>query len=206
MKVALVGGTGGLGPGLAARLTLAGVEVVIGSRSSEKAMKVAHEVSKLIGRHVASAENPKAVSDANVVILTIPYEALEQTITSLKPLLKGKIIVSPIVSSNPSPGNSAAEKVRNLAPEDSMVASALHNVGGHRLLDIQRPLDCDVLVCGEEEAKEVAIDLVEKIPGLRAIDGGTLKDSWIPEAITHLLIRLNKRYKRKSIGIRFTGI
>ena len=206
MKVALVGGTGGLGPGLAARLTLAGVDVVIGSRSRGKAEGVAREVSELVGRTIRYGENPEAVEDAEVVVLTIPYEALEPTLTSLKHLLHGKTIISPIVPPSPSPGNSAAEKVRSLAPEDSRVAAALHNVGAHRLLDLQRPLDCDVLVCGEDDAKRVAVELVEKIPGLRAIDGGGLQDSWIPEAITHLLIKLNKRYKRKSIGIRFTGI
>ncbi len=206
MKVALVGGTGGLGPGLAARLTLADVEVVIGSRSREKAERVAREVSELIGAAVKYGENPEAVRDSDVVVLTIPYEAVEPTLKSLSHILHGKTVISPIVSPNPAPGNSAAEKVRSLTPEDSKVAAALHNVGAHRLLDLQRPLDCDVLVCGEDDAKKTAVELVEKIPGLRAIDGGGLQDSWIPEAITHLLIRLNKRYKRKSIGIRFTGI
>lgn len=206
MQVALVGGTGGLGPGLAARWILSDVEVIIGSRSRERAQAAASKVSSLVNRSVRGMLNSEAVEEADVVVLTIPFEGLEPTLKSLSSLLEGKTIISPIVSPNPIPGSSAGELVRRISPESAKVASAFQNVGAHALTELEKPVDCDIVVCGDPEAKETAMRLAEKIPNLRALDGGGIENSWITEALTHLIIRLNKRYRRRSIGVRFTGL
>lgn len=190
---------------MAIRWAKAGVEVVIGSRSRERALRAAEEVSGLIGTRVRGLPNHEAVEEAEVIVLTIPYEGLETTLHALAGKLEGKLLISPIVPPRGS-HESAAETVRRLVPESASVASAFHNVGAHALLDIEKPVECDVVVCGEERAKKAAMRLAELIPGVRALDGGGLKNSRIVEELTHLLIHLNKRYKSKSAGIRFTGI
>lgn len=203
--VALIGGTGDQGKGLAARWAKAGIEVIIGSRSRERALRAAEEVSELADRGVRGLLNHEAAEQAQVIVLTIPYEGLEKTMSLLRRDLEGKIVVSPIVPPRDAP-RSAAETVRALAPKSTSVASAFHSIGAHALLDLEKPVECDVAVCGDEEAKKIVIELAENIPGVRALDGGSLENSGIIEGLTHLLIHLNKRYKRKAIGVRFTGI
>ena len=206
MRVALVGGTGGLGPGLAARWLLSDIEVIIGSRVRERAQETASKISRLVDRDVEGMLNQEAVEEAEIIVLTIPFKGVEPTLKSLSNHLKGKTIISPIVSPSPALGTSAGELVRRLSPDSAKVASAFQNVGAHALAELEKPIDCDVVVCGDPEARETAAKLVEKIPNLRALDGGGIENSWIIEALTHLLIRLNKRYRRRSIGVRFTGL
>jgi len=205
VSVALIGGTGEQGRGLAARWALAGIEVVIGSRSKERARRAAEEVSTMTGKKVLGLMNPDAAERAEIIILTIPFRGVEAIMKTLKKELEEKKIISPIVPPRDY-RKSAAEKIRELAPKSASVASAFHNVGAHALLDLSKPVECDVVVCGEGEAKRAAMELAEKIPGIRALDGGSLENSRITEALTHLIIQLNKKYGKKAIGIKFTGI
>ncbi len=223
MRIALVGGTGDQGFGLALRFAAAGHEVVIGSREEERALKAAEKAREILSEHgygdatVEGRENEEAVSDADVVFLTVPFFAVIETVKGLRDSLpEDAIVVDVTVPLETAIGGrptrlvtpwegSAAETVQSLL--DQPVVSAFENVSAELLQDLDREVECDVVVCSDDEdAKETVMELAEDIPGVRAIDGGPLANARIVEAITALLISLNQRYGEKSIGIRFTGL
>jgi len=224
MKIAILGGTGEQGFGLALRFAKnTNHEIIIGSRREEKAEDAAERVKFLLKRrgidaNVSGLENSGAAKEGDIVILSLPYEYYIPIIKELKELLAGKIVVSMGVAlatvigdkptrALPPPQGSVAEMIKEKL-KDSRVVSAFQNISSEILEDLDNPVDCDLLVCGDDdEAKRVLMTLADEIPGIRTIDCGELEMSRIVEQITPLLIRLNIKHKIKlGAGIRITGI
>ncbi|HXH09183.1 MAG TPA: NADPH-dependent F420 reductase [Alphaproteobacteria bacterium] len=215
MHIAILGGTGEQGPGLALRWALAGEAVIIGSRRQERAEKVAAELNAELGRPlIQGMENPRAADAAEVVVLTVPYTAHLSTLESVKAQVQGKIFIDvsvPLDPDNPRrmkmpPAGSATEEAQAFLGPETKVVAAFQNVSAHLLRDPHHAIDCDVLVCGNDaEAKKTVLGLIAKM-GLQAYDVGPAESARVVEGMTSLLIRLNIRHKVKSSGIRITGL
>jgi hypothetical protein len=219
--IAILGGTGDQGLGLALRFARAGRRVVIGSRKLGRAVEAAEQVVKQVPQsvRVEGRENQEAVRDAPIVILSVPFEHVAGTLKAVREqLVPGQIVVSMGVPLATAIGDGAvrtlgvwqgscAELVASLVPRGVHVVSAFQNVSAHRLQALSQPVECDVIVSGAKEARGPVMELCGLVPGLRAIDGGPLSNARIVEAITALLIGLNARYEvAEGIGIRFTGV
>jgi NADPH-dependent F420 reductase len=214
-RIAILGGTGAEGSGLAVRLAAAGHHVTIGSRDAEKANASAAELSALLdGVRIEAADNRRAAAGAEIAILTVPFAAQMATIEGVAGELANKILIDatvPLVPPRVSrvqlpPGGSAVAAIQLLLGDDVRVVSALQNVSAHHLKDLNHPIDCDVLVCGDDNAAcEIVIGLVQDI-GLRGLYAGPIRNSVAAEALTSILITINRRYKVPSSGIRITGI
>ena len=215
MKIAILGGTGDEGLGLAMRFAKAGDEVIIGSRSAERAEAAAHKVREVVPfGHVAGMANDGAAETAETVIVSVPYGGQRDTLAALAPILAGKLLVSVVVPLQFGKGGphavrvaegSAAEEVRAVVP-DARIVSAFHNLSATKLMDVDADLDCDVVVCGDDaEAKRAVMDLAEKLQGVRALDGGGLAYSRYVEDFTALILAINRRYKAHA-SIKLTGI
>ncbi|PYT80629.1 MAG: NADPH-dependent F420 reductase [Acidobacteria bacterium] len=219
-KIAIVGGTGPEGSGLAARWAAAGEHIVIGSRDANRAAETAKLLRARLGRNVEieGTENATAVAQCEVVVLTVPFSGHAALLKQLKPHWKpGQILMDTTVPLAASVGGSpsqmlsvwegsAAQQTRQLVPSSVAVAAAFHNVSAAALAQ-SGPVDCDILVCSDDdEAKRVTSELAEKISGARALNGGKLENARIVESLTALLIGLNIRYKVNTAGIRFTGL
>jgi 8-hydroxy-5-deazaflavin:NADPH oxidoreductase len=219
-KIAILGGTGPEGSGLAARWAAAGERIVIGSRDANRAAETANLLHARLGStfKIDSAENASAVEQCEVVVLTVPFSGHAALLKQLKPHWRpGQILIDTTVPLAAAVGGapsrmlsvwqgSAAQQTRELVPSSVAVAAAFHNLSAE-LLAIEGPVDCDILVCGDdEEARRVASELAEKIRGARALNGGKLENARIVESITALLIGLNVRYKVHTAGVRFTGL
>lgn len=214
-NVAIVGGTGALGRGLAARWVRAGVPVGIGSRRPERAQQAADLVRELVGDAAAQLRdgtNREVVADADVIVLSVPLDALEPTLEDLAELLVGRIVVSVV---NPLgfdrqgpypvvlPEGSAAERIAAACPQTAVVA-ALHSVSSVVLEDVDQPLEDDVPVLGDDEAAvEQVVELLALIDGCRPLAAGALRLAGPLEGLTALLISLNKRH-RTHAGLRFS--
>lgn len=215
MKIAILGGTGEQGPGLALRWAKAGEEVIIGSRQKQKGERVAAELNRVLGKDLLrGTDNVSAAAEAEVVVLTVPYSAHVSTLETVKGQLKGKIFVDvsvPLDPDNPRQvimplAGSAAEEAQQVLGPEVKVVGALQNVSAHLLRDPNAVVDCDALVCGSnKEARAIVMQLVERL-GIHALDAGPLEAARLIEPITALLIRLNIRYKGQSAGIRITGL
>jgi hypothetical protein len=220
--VAILGGTGEQGLGLAYRFAFAGRPVRIGSRKADRALEAMRDVAaKVPGADVSGHENAAAVREARggIVILSVPFEHMAGTIKSVKEeLVPGTLLVSmgvPLASAigdvasrviGVSQG-SCAEMCEALAPEGIPVVSAFQNVAAHRLLDLPQPVDCDVIVSGAKEPRARVMALCGDIPGTRAIDGGPLYNARYVEQLTALMIGINIRLKKpEGVGIRLTYI
>jgi 8-hydroxy-5-deazaflavin:NADPH oxidoreductase len=219
MRVAVVGGTAGIGYGIALRLAKAGDEVVIGGRAAEKAQRVAAEASELLGVTVTGAANPDAVSGAEVVVVTVPYPGLAATYEAIKPnLAPGTTVIDCNVPLASEVGGkptrllgiwegSVAQQAKGVLGKNFSMASGFHTVMGAKLAKVDSPLDGDVLVCGEAAARPVAKKLVEQIEGARFVDCGPLETARILESLTALMIGINIRFKLDpGAGIRITGL
>jgi NADPH-dependent F420 reductase len=218
--IAILGGTGDQGLGLALRFARAGRPVVIGSRKPERAVEAAEKVrASLAGATVRGLENGDAAELAPIVILSVPFEHCASTQKGIQKRLRaGQIVVSMGVPLATAVGDGAtrmlgiwqgscAELLATLAPEGVEVVSAFQNVSAHRLQDLESEVECDVVVSGPVAARKRIMALCGLVPGLRAVDGGPLANARIVEALTALLIGLNARYKvPEGIGIRFTGL
>jgi NADPH-dependent F420 reductase len=215
VKIAILGGTGEQGPGLALRWAIAGEEVIIGSRSQERAEKVAAELNAELGKElIRGLENPQAAEAAEIIALTVPYAAHLSTLETVRSQVQGKIFIDvsvPLDPENPrrmkmpSAGSATEEAQAFFGPETKVVA-AFQNVSAHLLRDTHHTIDCDVLVCGNDaEAKKTVMRLVAKM-GLHAYDVGPAESARVVEGVTSLLIRLNIRHKVKGSGIRLTGL
>lgn len=213
--IAVLGGTGNEGPGLAMRWTKAGHTVIIGSRRAEKAQRVAGEINEKLGESlVKGAANSDAARACDVAVLTVPYSAQNALLESLKEVLQGKTLINVTVAMKPPkvarvhipPEGSASEQAQALLGPGVNVVAAFQNVGAHTLEDPGHPIDCDVLVCGNKKAaKAIAIQLAEDI-GTRGIDAGPLVNAKVVEGLTSILIGINIRYKVPGSGIRITGL
>lgn len=214
--VAVLGGTGNEGPGLALRWAKSGqYQVIIGSRQAEKGERVAAELNEKLGRDaIRGMANEDAARAADLCVLTVPYSAHGPTLTALRELLQGKILVDVTVPLKPPkvshvnvpPGGSAGLEAQVILGESARVVSAFQNVGAAHLAEDDSHIDCDVLICGDDkEAKAEAIALAEAA-GMRGIDAGPLKNSVVVEGLTAVLIGINIRHKVKGSGIKITGI
>jgi hypothetical protein len=218
--IAILGGTGDQGLGLALRFARAGRKVVIGSRKADRAVSAADEVrTKVPAADVSGFENAEAAPRAGIVILSVPFEHTASTVKGVRDALcAGQILVSMAVPLATAVGDgaartvgiwqgSAAELVQSLVPAGVEVVSAFQNVSAHRLQDLDHPVECDVVISGAKRPREQVMALCPLIPGLRAVDGGPLSNARIVEALTALLIGMNIRYKLpEGLGIRFTGL
>jgi NADPH-dependent F420 reductase len=211
-RIAILGGTGREGSGLALRWANAGYAVTLGSRSADKARAGAVELNQLLGRDaITGSDNLTA---AAIVVLTVPYSAQQATVTEVRDALQGKILIDvtvPLVPPKVSrvqlpPEGSAVVAVQRLLGPEVRVVSAFQNVSAHHLKDLTHRMDCDVLVCGDDrDACEATIALA-RAAGMRAWHAGALANSVVSEGLTSVLIALNQRYKVPSSGIRITGV
>lgn len=219
--VAILGGTGNLGFGLAVRLAKAGVPVVIGSRAADRARAAAERALELVpGADVTGDANPAAsAKSARIVFVAVPFASSAATVESVAGSLReDQIVVDVTVPIGPAIGGkptqlvgvwqgSAAQQTQSLVPKGVRVVSALHTISGASLEDLDAELDQDTLVCGDRKAdKEPVIELLSKIgSGLRPVDAGRLEMSRIVEGLTPLLIGINRRYRTHS-GVTITGV
>ena len=218
--IAILGGTGDQGLGLALRFARAGRPVVIGSRKEERAKAAVEEVlGKVPEGRVSGFENAEATRKARLVILSVPFEHTASTVKSIKEALEeGQVLVSMGVPLATAIGDGAvrtvgvwqgscAELVAGLVPKGVHVVSAFQNVSAHRLQHLEDEVACDVIVSGAKEPREAVMALCELVPGLRALNGGPLANARYVEAWTALLIGMNVRYKvPEGLGFRLTGL
>ena len=219
-RIAILGGTGDQGLGLALRFAAAGCSIAIGSRRRERAVEAAESVAKQVaGARVEGFENAEATAGAEIVILSVPFEHTAGTVKGIRERLSpGQIVVSMGVPLATAIGDGAArllgvwqgscaELVAGLVPEGVHTVSAFQNVSAHRLQRLSEPVECDVVVSGAREPRSRMMAVCELIPGLRGVDGGSLSNARIVESVTALLIGLNVRYQvADGVGIRFTGL
>jgi NADPH-dependent F420 reductase len=217
--IPIIGGTGALGAGLAARWAAAGVPVVIGSRSEERAAEAAERLRERVpGAEVAGMVNEEAARQGPIVVLTVPFRAQSENLNNLREALEpGQILVDCTVPLAAAVGGkatrslgvwqgSAAQQAQEMVPEGVTVVAALHTINAITCADLDSPLDEDVLVCGDRKAHKVGVArLIELIPGLRAVNAGALEMARIVEQLTPLLISINVRYKTHA-GIRVTSL
>lgn len=207
-KVAVVGGTGALGSAMARRLAKAGVAVIVGSRNAESAAAKASE----IGFGVTGMGNAQAAAAAELVIVTVPFAAQEATLHEIRPFVGGKIVVDTTVPLMPPRvmrvqlpfEGSAAARTRSLLGEGVRVVSAFHNVAAHKLM-ADATVDCDVLVFGDDKADRTQVGALVRDCGLRPVQGGALVNSAAAEALTSILIFINKTYSVDGAGVQITG-
>lgn len=219
--IAVIGGTGHQGFGLALRWAQAGRKVLIGSRLRSRAEEAAERLKARLGGNarVEGMENTEAVAKAPLVVLTVPFVAQIPTLVGLREsFLPGQVMVDVTVPLEASVGGSparllgvwegsAAEQAVRYVREDVRVTAAFHNVSSHALQHLEHPVDCDVFVCGASaDTRAVVRPWVEAIPGCRYVDGGGLENARIVESLSALLIGVNRRYKIHAAGIRITGI
>jgi 8-hydroxy-5-deazaflavin:NADPH oxidoreductase len=215
LTIAVLGGTGKEGKGLAYRWAKAGYRVLIGSRSSERAVKAASEIMELLegSSSVVGATNLEAAAQADMVVLTVPYSAHRDTLENVKNALKGKILVDvtaplmpPKVSKVQMPAaGSAAQEAKQIVGEEVEVVAAFQNVSHEHLLG-EEEVECDVLVTGtSKKAREEVLTLVEAA-GLTGWDAGPIENSVVVEGLASVLININKQYGSKHSGIKITGV
>jgi 8-hydroxy-5-deazaflavin:NADPH oxidoreductase len=214
LTIAVLGGTGKEGKGLAYRWAKAGYRIIIGSRMSEKAVTAASEIMELLegGSSVVGTTNLKAAQQADIVVLSVPYSAHRDTLESVKEALKGKLLVdvtAPLVPPKVSrvqmpPAGSAAQEAKEIVGEDVEVAAAFQNVSYKHLMG-EEDVECDVLVTGtSKKARQEVLTLVEAA-GLIGWDAGPLENSVVAEGLASVLININKLYGSKHAGIKITG-
>jgi 8-hydroxy-5-deazaflavin:NADPH oxidoreductase len=217
--IAILGGTGPAGTGLALRWARAQESIIIGSRDAQRARDVAATIRGKVGfgALVSGMENSAACAAADILMLTVPFDAQAALLKQLKPAItEGSILIDATVPLAAAVGGrasrtlgiwqgSAAQQTAELVPKGVSVVAAFHNISAE-LLNGDAPLDCDVIVCSDDpDAAQLTRELAAKIPGVRAIDGGKLENARTIEQITALLIGLNIRHKGHA-GIRITGL
>jgi hypothetical protein len=217
--IAVIGGTGPAGTGLALRWVRAGETVIIGSRDAARAQSTADAIRQRVGSQakISGLENAAACAASDLLVLTVPFEGQAALLKQLKPAMRpGSMLIDATVPLAASVGGrasrtigvwqgSAAQQTAELVPKGVSVAAAFQNVSAD-VLNGDEDVDCDVIVCSDDpQATQVAMELAVKIPRARAIDGGKLENSRIVEQITALLIGLNIRHKGHG-GVRITGM
>lgn len=215
-RIALLGGTGKEGKGLAFRWAKAGYEVVIGSRQIEKAQIAADELNQLLGKTknpITGLQNFQAADWCDIAVLTVPFAAHQAILAELKDCLTGKILIDvtvPLVPPKVSkvqmpPAGSAALEARDILGEGIQVVSAFQNISYERLME-DGDIECDVLVTGtSKDARKIVLELVEKA-GMVGWDAGPIENSVVAEGLTSVLIGLNSQFGIHNAGIKITGI
>jgi 8-hydroxy-5-deazaflavin:NADPH oxidoreductase len=216
VQVAILGGTGPAGRGLAARLASVGVQVLIGSRAKERAAETVAAIAERwpgLDLPLMAADNERAAR-ADIVVVATPWDAAAATAASVAHALKGKVVISmanalarvgdefqPLVP----PRGSVAASVQAAVP-GALVAAAFHHLPARGLADIDKPMESDVLICSDHRlATKATADLVDRVPGLRPLDCGQLSNAAPIEAFAAVILQLNARYKTRA-AVRLTGI
>jgi hypothetical protein len=215
LKIAVLGGTGKEGSGLALRWAAAGHAVTIGSREAEKAQRAAAELSATLGKEaVQGMTNQAAAAQADVVVLTVPYAAHAATLESVKAMVQGKVLIDVTVPLDPQnvrrakmpAAGSASAEAQRLLGEGVKVVAAFQNISAEHLRSLDHDIECDVLVCGnDKDAKKLVIELAQAAR-MTAWDAGPIENALVVEGLTSVLINLNIKHKVKASGIRITGI
>ncbi len=217
LRIGLLGGTGIEGRGLGLRFAHAGAEVILGSRSEERAAAAAAELNQQLGREsIRPAENRAMLAQADLVFLTVPFaqaaDALETYRTDFRP---GSTLIDATVpvksKTTPGPGDlpegSGSQHLARRLPEGVHLVGAFKTIPAHMLADLEVPLDCDVFVCGDSEPDRLRVmEAIKLIPGLRPVDVGGLDAAATLERMTALAIRINRRYKLKGARFRVVGL
>jgi NADPH-dependent F420 reductase len=223
MKIAIIGGTGDQGIGLALRFVKAGENIVVGSRDIKKAENTINIIKNMLDSHelnnVKGMTNEDAAAWCDIAVLTVPLQAQMATLRSIKDNLEGKILIDATVpldgclGGKPTryidvwQGSAAERSAEFLKDKNVKLVSAFNNISATSLLNADEDVQCDCLISGDDmDSKNVAMELSEKIPGVKAIDCGPLENARIVEKITPLLINLNIRNRIKLAGIRITGL
>ncbi|MCR5026242.1 MAG: NADPH-dependent F420 reductase [Methanobrevibacter sp.] len=223
MIVSIIGGTGPQGLGIGERLAIEGVDVIIGSRKEEKALEVVEQAKKDLADYDLSTmkgmANEDAAKEGDVLIITVPLAAQKPTLEGIKEFCENKIVMDATVPLETAIGGkpfrfvdlmegSAAERTAKiLEGTGAKVICAFCNISNSHLANIPEEIDCDCLIAGDDkESKEIAAEIIDKIPGIKTIDTGILEKARIIEKITPLLIGLNIKYKSHYGGLRITGI
>jgi hypothetical protein len=215
MTIAVLGGTGKEGKGLAYRWAKAGYRVLIGSRSAQKAQNTASELINLLGGRafIEGTTILDAVQRSDIIAMTVPYAAHRETLETVRDMMKGKILIDVTVPLVPSkvtkvkmpPAGSAAQEASAILGGEVQVTSAFQNISSEHLL-FEKPVECDVLVTGtSKEARSVTLKLVTAA-GLTGWDAGPIENSAVVEGLTSILIGINKLYNSTSAGIQITGV
>ncbi len=214
MKIAILGGTGKEGAGLATRWALGGHSIIIGSRDAERAKTKAAELRERTGKiPIIGHSNAEAAELGEVVVIALPATGLANTLPECAPGCRGKVVVSTVVSLTfggdrlftPPAAGSSAEEAQALLPEARVVAG-FHHIAAHELADGEHPIDCDLLVCGADPLAKETVAVLALSMGLRLVDVGPLSNAACLEGITAVLATINRRYKLKNSGIKITGL
>jgi NADPH-dependent F420 reductase len=212
LTLAVLGGTGKEGPGLAFRWARAGYHVLIGSRALEKAEAAAAALNQRLGEElVHGLTNEDAARQCNIAVLTVPYSAHRASLESLRPALAGKVLVDVTVPLGAEisrvsmpPAGSACQEAQEILGPDVQVVAAFQNISSVHLGD-DHPIPCDVLVCGDSPAAREQVLQLVAAAGLTGWDAGPLQNAAVVEGLTSVLLGINKRYKIRGAGIRITG-
>jgi len=210
--IAIIGGTGELGSGLAKRWAAAGYPVIIGSREKAKAESTASELAGG-SASIRGDDNINAAQAGVIVVIAVPWGSHDVTLEEIKSVVAGKIVVDAAVPLVPPkvatvqlpPDGSAAQAAQRILGPECKVVSAFQNVGAAKL-QAGGPIDCDVLVCGNDKTARDVVIALAAAAGTRGIDAGVLANSAAADALTSLLIGINRRYKADHAGIRITGL
>lgn len=222
MRIGIIGGTGKEGSGLAARWALAGHDVAIGSRDAERGTLGARALGETLAAQAQGAttgaitggDNTWAAGAGEVIVLAVPYTAHDATLRAVAPAVAGKILIDITVPLAPPrvrqvhlpAGQAAALEAQAIVGPGTRVVAALHHISSVHLADPGHDIDCDVLVCGDDEAaRATTIALVGDL-GMRGIDAGPLVNAIALESLTPVLLYMNQRYKGRGCGIRITGL
>lgn len=212
--IAVIGGTGKEGKGLAYRWAKAGYHIIIGSRTAEKAEAAAEDLNRLLNAEaVKSMENGAAAKAADMLVITVPYSAHASTLEMLRDAAQSKIVVDVTVPLVPPKvmkvqmpeAGSAAQEAQAILGEHVNVVAAFQNIAYHHLMG-NHPIDCDVLVAGKGKAARLTVLKLVEAAGMHGIDAGVLENAMVVEGLTSLLIYINKQNRVKSAGIRITGL
>ena len=214
MNIAILGGTGKEGAGLATRWALVGHSIIIGSRDAERAKTKAAELREATHKlPIMGESNAEAARLGAVVVIALPAQGLAATLPEVREGCRNKVVVSTVVPltfggprlHTPPPAGSSAEEAQALLPGAKVVA-AFHHIAAHELAEADHPIDCDLLLCGADAtAKETVAELARSM-GLRPIDVGALSNAGPLEGITAILATINRRYKLKNSGFKITGL
>lgn len=217
MKIAILGGTGSIGEGFALRWAEKH-EILVCSREIEKAVNVAGDYKNILSNKgllccgIKGCGNETAIKEADVVVLSVPYQGVISLLEKLNPYFTDQIVISLVVPMmknkwfefTPPKQGSAALEIQEILPQTVKVVSAYHNVSARKLANIELSLDFDVVVCGDnDDAKKTVMGLTHEIKNLRPLDGGGLASSYMIESLTPFLINLAIRNKLSDLGVKF---
>jgi NADPH-dependent F420 reductase len=213
MNIAILGGTGKEGAGLASRWAMAGHSIIIGSRDAERAKAKAAELREQTKKlPIMGESNAEAARLGTVIVIALPAQGLAATLPEVREACRGKVVISTVVPLTfggprlftPPAAGSSAEEAQGLLP-DAKVVAAFHHIAAHELSETEHAIECDLLLCGDASAKETVGELGRSM-GLRPIDVGALGNAGPLEGITAVLATINRRYKLKNSGIKITGL